>query len=162
MNEMLTASSSWRRQISILFPVPEFSPRKGGLCEGKPFSQEHLPPLCPSKLCQTMGLGPALCNTYKGGEGCFLFLFCFYNTTTNQSRPLMLMKQSRPPTECTEGHCRLNISRPSSPWGTRQLRTVVLGSLTAEKCTGPNLHRELFSFLGSRGQRTLPGSAHLP
>lgn len=50
----------------------------------------------------------------KGERAVFCFLFCFYNTTTNQSHPLMLVKQSRPPTERTEGHCRLNISRPSS------------------------------------------------
>lgn len=32
---------------------------------------------------------------------------------------------------------------------------MVLGNLTAEKRTGPNLHRELFSFLGSGGHREL-------
>lgn len=113
MDEMQSASFSWRGQISILFPVPEFNPRKGGLCAGKTLlsgaSSHCVPASCVKLWAWDL---PYEIHT-KGGVFCFV-LFCFYNTTTNQSHPLMPMKQSTPPTECTEGHCRLDISRPSS------------------------------------------------
>lgn len=83
---MLSASSSWRGQISILFPVPEFNPRKGGLCAGKTLLWGASSPLCPRKLCQTYGPGTYPMKYVQRGRGLFS-VFCFVLFLQHNHKP---------------------------------------------------------------------------